>query len=162
MPANELCWQPLHSIGAWKDPSSKENFVSVAILLPTGIGEQPQDIVIRVEKEMQLKVGVAWPKCLADGVELHRKWTQGNSVEKIASYHPRIMSFSNFIERFQSREGDRVLSWATIQLPMNVKPDFTKYLLGYKGATALILYVDLQAPDRNFAVREEKFDVSIN
>lgn len=35
------------------------------------------------------------------------KWIQGNIAEKITSYHPRVMSFSSFIERFQNREGDR-------------------------------------------------------
>lgn len=80
-------------MSVWKDPGSRGNFVSVAIILLIGFAEQPQDLVISVENGNLLKVEVAWPQFLADGVEMHRKLIQGNSNAKIAKYHPRIMSF---------------------------------------------------------------------
>lgn len=72
------------------------------------------------------------------------------------------MAFSNFIKRWKSKQGERMVSWETIKNTTNVNPDFTKYLLVFKESSCIILYVDLQAPDRNFAVKPELFNVSIN
>lgn len=147
-----LLWKPLYLLGSWKDPASKDNIVSVALLLPTGVGELFTDFELSIENENQLLIGVAWPSIIAETETLHRKWIQGDGVEKITNYHPRIMAFANFIERFQQKEGVKIMSSAKIDLPTPVKPDFVKYFLGFKCSNALVLYIDRQAPDRNFAV----------
>ena len=33
-------WLPIHSVWKWQNPSTRENFVTVAILLLSGIGDQ--------------------------------------------------------------------------------------------------------------------------
>jgi len=157
----ELLWNPLYAITSWKDPDTKENIVSVAILLPTGVGEQTNDLIIRIENERTLRIGVMWPRALSISEVLNRKWLTGNGVDSITSYHPRVMGFANFVERFQSKEGDPVFSWCSIDLPMPVKPDFTKHLIGFKNSKAIALYIDLMAPDRNFATKTEEFTVQV-
>ena len=158
----DLSWKPLYLVGSWKEPNSKENIVSVAVLLPTGVGETLSDLEVKVENGNRLLMGVVWPSIIANGETLHRKWIQGNDVEKITNYHPRIMAFVNYVERFQEKEGDRIVSWAKIDLPTPVKPDFIKHFLGFVGSNAVVLYIDLQAPNRNFAVKREQYKISIN
>ena len=105
-----LTWQPLFTVAPWRDLVTKIDYVSVAIVLPTGVGEQPNDVIVRIEDGNKLRVGVAWPLALADSDRLNRKWISGSGVPKIEAQHTRVMAFANFLEKCQDREGDRITS----------------------------------------------------
>lgn len=157
-----LTWQPLYAVAPWRDPVTKEDYISAAVVLPTGVGEQANDIIVRIEDGKKLRVGVAWPLALADSERLNRKWITGSGVPQIEAYHPRVMAFANFVEKYQAHEGERIISWATIDLPNAVKPDFEKHTFGFKDSKTIVVYVDMMSPERNFAKKREEFKIEIN
>ena len=69
-------------IGSWKYPASKEEFVSVTLQLPTGIGEQTDDFQICAENVILLPAEISSPEAISDGKVLHRKWIQGHAIKK--------------------------------------------------------------------------------
>ena len=72
------------------------------------------------------------------------------------------MPFVNFVEKHQLHEGDRIASWATINLPNRVKPDFEKHRFGFKDSKTIVVYVEMMSPERNFAKKREEFKIEIN
>ena len=124
-----LTWGPLSAVAPWRDPVAKEDYISAAVVLPTAVGEQPNDVIVRIDDGKKLRVRVAWPLALTDN---RCKWISGSGVPKIEAYHRQVMEFANFVEKHQAHEGDRIISWATIDLPNRVKPDFEKHTFGFK------------------------------
>ena len=157
-----LTWRPLFAVAPWKDPVAKEDYISAAVVLPTGVGEQPNDVIVRIDDGTKLWVGVAWPLALADSERLNRMWISGSGVTKIEPHHSQVMAFTNFVEKHQAHEGDRIIFWATIDLPNSVKPDFEKHTFGFKDSKTIVVQVEMMLSERNFAGKCEKFKIEIN
>ena len=54
----------MFNLSIWRDPGIKDQKISLGILLPTGIGEKPDDLKVCVENENILKLTVMWPSAL--------------------------------------------------------------------------------------------------
>eukprot|EP00171_Calliarthron_tuberculosum_P003541 IDg3541t1 len=151
-----LQFKPLYMLGSWKDPRTKDDKISIAVLLPSGISEHPGDIVATVVDDWFMQLSVTWPTSFMSTVQLMHIWLQGDGVEKIEDYHPHFQSFSAFRERFQTSEEDKIHSVARIPLPFAVKSDFEQHLLGWHGTSQTVLFLILSAPSRNFTTPTKK------
>ena len=67
-------FMPIFIIGVWED-EREEQRVSVAIHLPSGLLERPQNCEVRVsDNGLALQLTVMWPKCMTDMLYLHKNW----------------------------------------------------------------------------------------
>ena len=114
--SNSLIFNPIYTLSVWKDPSSKDQRISIAILLPTGIGESPGDPKLSVESEKILKISVMWPSAMSSVPQLMRRWLTGQDGPEMKDYHLHVQGFYSFMEKFQSKEGDPIYSTAKIGL----------------------------------------------
>lgn len=156
-----LQFKPFFVLSEWKHQRTKDNRVSVAILLPTGVGEQEGDVRVSVEDGLFLRVDVVWPPALTNVPMLMEMWLQGDGVPKIEDYHPQVQGFYDYLQQFQANQRDKVESFARLPLPFVVKPDFERHVLGWEGSSQIILFVTLSAPDRNFNPDDKKLVVKI-
>jgi len=92
---NPLLFSPIFNLSVWKDPNSKDQCVSVAVLLPTGIGEKPDDLSICVEDENVLKITVMWP----------------TAMTCIGLQESPVLKSRNIIRKFK----DSLLSWKSFK-----------------------------------------------
>ncbi len=148
--SHSLTFKPLYIMSKWKDILAKDARVSVAILLPTGIGEHVGDIKVQVDDEEYLAVGVAWPSSLTEPKILTKKWLVGDEVEMIEGYHLMVENFYKFLSKFQRCKNEQVMSWCRIPLPFPVKPDIKQYVLGWEGTEQIVLFITLFAPEGNY------------
>ena len=146
---NPLQFQPIHLLYTWKDPLSKDDRVSVAILLPTGVSEKPGDLQIALENETVLKITVMWPSATTSVPQLMQKWLSCDIGTAMKEYYPQVQGFFDLLENFQAREGDSVYSTTQIPLLFIVKTDFEPVLLGWEGTNQIVLFVTLSVFDRN-------------
>ena len=80
----------------------------MAVLLPTGVGERPGDLQVRVEDSRYLRVTVTWPPALTDVTMLMSMWLEGNGVPKIEEYHSMVQGFCDYLEQFQEKMRDKI------------------------------------------------------
>lgn len=78
-------FKPIYMIGTWKHPTDNDSLrVSVAILLPSGIGENSDDLTVNVVDDGHyLELCVLWPSAMNDRFMLHKKWLTGFNVPKV-------------------------------------------------------------------------------
>ncbi len=60
------------------------------------------------------------------------------------------------------RKRDLVYSTARIFLPIAVKPDFERVLLGWEGPRQIVLFLTLCAPERNFKKEDDLLVVQMS
>ena len=151
-------FKPPYVMGVWEN-DDEDKRVSVAILIPSGSLTRNKDHFVRVIDDGEtLEIGVIWPRALTDVFYLHRSWTHGE--EKMAERDPRIISFRSFLRRLRNHTDEAITSTARISLPFKVKCDISvmrrnTFRLNWRSSTERILYVTLEAPDRNYIVQED-------
>ena len=62
---NPLSWNTIFIRSLRKDPSTKDDRVSVAVLLPSGVIEKAGDLRVEIEGDDVLKFTVMWPKAMS-------------------------------------------------------------------------------------------------
>ena len=78
--SHNLTFKPLYIMRPWKHRTTKDPRVSVALLLPTAIGENAGDIWVTIEDDEYLSVGMAWPSALTSPKMWTKKWLIGDRV----------------------------------------------------------------------------------
>ena len=159
---NSLQFDPIHVMSVWKDPVSKDNRVSVAVLFTSGVAENSNNLNICVESDNLLKITVMWPSTKTSVPQLMQRWISEEVGKPMMEYHPQIQGFYTLLEKFQSREGDPIYSSASISLPFAVKSDFTRVLLGWEGTEQIVLCKTLFAPDRKYKKEDDSLVVQIS
>ena len=101
--AKSLIFNPIHHLSVWKDPSIENQGISIAILLPTGIGEKPRDLKLSVQSQNILKISVIWPSMMRSVPQLMQRWLTGQDGSEMKDYHPQVQGFYSFSEHFLSR-----------------------------------------------------------
>ena len=110
-----LTFQPMYALSACKDPTSKDQLVSMANLLPTRIGENPSDLKLSVEDNKIFKIKIKWPPATVAVPQLMQGWFCNQEEPEMKSHHPEVQEFYSFLENFQSRKVtlSLILPWRT-------------------------------------------------
>ncbi len=86
-------FKPIFSMGQWEDIVNEDKRVSIAILLPSGVGGEEKNHDLRVSEDgNHLIVSVLWPQALVDVEMLHKSWLDGTPTGELSL---RIQSFKN-------------------------------------------------------------------
>lgn len=147
---------PIHMISNWVEPNTTRKCVSVAILLPSGVG--PGNFSVRViEGGRELEVCIRWPEAFSDLEVLHKKWIRSQESDHIEVYHPKLIGFENCLKQLREKSSHSIESHARIALPIVVDTHiYGKYNLGWKDNSSRVVYVDLKAYEENYAVQHDE------
>lgn len=145
-----LEFKPLYMLSVWKEPSTKDERISVAILLPSGISENIDDITVRIVKGQELELTIPWPSSFMNLKQLMQVWLEGDGVTRIEDYHPHCEGFAAYRMKFQKQETDLIHSKAIIHLPFEVISEFEQHLLGWEGNSQEVLFLILKAPSKMY------------
>lgn len=155
-------FQPLHLTSCWMEPGSTTKCLTVAIMLPSGVGAGQFSLRV-LEGGRQLEIIVNWPAPLVDLSMMHRKWLTAAGPEKIESYHPKLTGFENALKAYREHCKDDVVSTARISLPFQVETHIhAKYNLGWRDSTARMVYVDLKGHEEHYSLVQDEntFEIS--
>ena len=137
-------WVPLYSIWCWQDPNSREKCITVAVVLPSGVGDQNGQVNVYVDNEAYLAIRVDLPSALTNTTQLHKLWLSGATVPQIQNYHPRIQGH---LQALDSMSAETKKSTTKIELPCIVSPQIReKKFLSWKDTTQRVLYCTMVAP----------------
>lgn len=155
-------FSPLHLISEWTEPGTTRRCISLAIVLPSGVGTGQFSTRV-VEGGRELHVTVRLPRPLLDLAFLHKKWLKEGAKERMEKYHPKFLGFENALKNFRARASEDVESTASIPLPFAVETHIdSTHNLGWVDDNTRILYVDLKSYEDNYGVHndENSFDFS--
>jgi hypothetical protein len=134
-------WMPIYAISLWKNGDMDEQ-VTLAILLPSGIGSM-EDSQVRVDDNLyEVHVRVKWPTIASVVSALHSLWN-------LPEYHPKLVGFHDFFSNLRERESDSLYSEATISLPMRVQKTPVEFHRLGDQSGARVLYVTYCAVQKN-------------
>lgn len=147
---------PLNIHSVWNEPGTTTRMITVAIILPSGIG--PGDFSLRVvEGGRELELTVQWPNPLTDLDTMHKKWLLSNGLDHMERYHPKYLGFEAALKHFREHSTDKIESFALFPLPFAVQTHIHgRYNLGWKDNAARMVYVDLKAYDEMYAVLRDE------
>lgn len=151
-------FKPIYIVGELED-QREEQRVTVAILMPSGSFENHRDHDLKVSDDgMSLELCVTWPRSMTDLSFLHK--SEIDLDPKTFEYHPRVLSYRPYLRKLRSKADHKVTSTCAIPLPIQVKRDIAlvrkcSRLFGWHGAGQKVLYVTLEAPDKDYAIDEE-------
>lgn len=95
----------LCSMRNWTDPSTKDDRVSISLLIPTGVSVAYGDVKAEVVDEWFLKDDNSCPKFLTDVSTLTAMWLEGDGSPKESDCHRMISEFHEHMQKFQKQEG---------------------------------------------------------
>lgn len=148
-------FHPLHLISTWTEPDSTNQCVTVAVVLPSGVGSGGFSVRV-LENGRELELVVRMPKQLQDMKLLHRKWLRSTRYDRMEPYHPKIVGFQNALKELRQHTEDFVESTARIALPISVQTHiFAKYNMSWRDDTTKLLYLDLKAPVENYGILQD-------
>lgn len=154
-------FNPLHLTSYWVEPGTTNRMVSVAIVLPSGVG--PEDFSVRVvEGGRELELKVEWPVPLVNLEMLHKKWTDSNKPDRMEKYHPKFLGFEACLKKFRQHSRHIVESIARFALPFPVQTHIVnQYPLGWLQSACRMIYVDLKAYEEEYALErnENSFEI---
>lgn len=147
---------PLYLVSEWAEPGTTNKRLTVAINLPSGVG--PGHFSVRVaEGGRHLELTVEWPEPMVNLENLHKKWLNSTSDDRIEKYHPKYIGFEAALKRFRARDSDIIESTAQIALPFTVQTHVdARFNLGWKENTTRVVYVDLKAYEENYMVMRDE------
>lgn len=148
---------PFHVFTYWTKPGTTTCRITIAIVLPTGIG--PGNFSTKIlEGERILELNVKWPQCLTNLDMLHRNWLCSSGPDHIEKYHPKYLSFGCALKTFREYESDDIQSKVSFSLPFPVEIHIVlKHNLGWKDHSDRVVYIDLKAHSENYVIlRDEK------
>lgn len=111
---DSLRFTPIHAVAEWTN-AALQQIVSVAILLPSGVGTPDASKVRVSEDQHSLQVTAKWPPMMSSVDNLHAFWNQ-KDPGTYPGGHPRMVAFHQFFSFLRERENDDLFSVATIFL----------------------------------------------
>lgn len=153
---HHLSFVPLHLISVWQEPGTMTKCLSVAILLPSGIGEG--DFAWRVIGEGHvLEISVIWPPPLQQPEIMHKKWLNKDNREGFEMYHPKVVGFQLALKQLRKRNSDMVESVARIMLPFPVQAHVrSHHNMAWVESSVRMVYLDLMAVVDEYAHENNK------
>lgn len=142
---DHLSFKPLHLVSTWVEPLTTTKRLSLAIVLPSGIG--PGQLSVRVAEGGQwVELTVAWPDQLVKPEVMHKKWLDPTSTERFESCHPKCIGFENALKKLRARSLDQFESAARIPLPFPAQSHIHgKHNLAWRSNGVRMLHVGLKA-----------------
>ncbi len=64
-----------------------------------------------------------------------------------------------YVEQFQTKQGDAIVSSCTIELPFAVKPDFNEDIITFANSSNTLYLLRFCAPDRHFTSKSSRLRV---
>lgn len=145
--SGDLVFKPLFIISKWVERTTLVKRLTVAVILPSGIGSGDFTISV-VDGGQYLRLAVLWPKPLLDVTVMHR-WKLGDPNNGFMCYHPSVLGFESALRELRKRSSDAVESIARIPLPFVVQTELVskKNLAFREGGGTRMLYVELRAAE---------------
>lgn len=157
----ERSFRPLYLISEWNEPATMTRRISVAILLPSGVGSG--DFTLRVVDGGEfLELTVCWPPTLIDLEIMHKKWLRPDAPGGFQTYHPKLIGFESALKAMRSHSSEIIESTARIRLPFPVQTHIDgKFNLAWRDNSSKMVYVDLKAFVEDYAILKdaEEFEV---
>lgn len=148
---------PLSLQSQWVEPGSTTRMVTVAMVLPTGVGKGQFDVkVLDGGREVELKVML--PEPLSNLRMLHRKWVEtAKDGSKMQMYHPKVLGFEASLKQFRKHSNEKIEATARIALPFPVQNHIAKRdNLGWLDNDCKVVYIDLKAHDDEYLVTRDE------
>lgn len=142
-------------LSVWKAVRTRENRVSAAVLLPSGVCDTPGGISLEIEDEKILKVTVRWPRVFMDVDVLLKQFLEGGEVTKIDRSHPMIGGFEDALRTYQKETDKDIESTTRVELPFSVLPNPPRYLCVYEDTSTAVLIVTMESPRAAFSESNE-------
>jgi hypothetical protein len=133
--AQSATWMPVHYVTDPYTLPTKEfdgvsTFVSVHILLPSGITNKTMKCSVDTETKKALLLEVVWPALMADNNTTFRKWPSTDHL----SFMREIKVRETLGKMPRDEKTKKIKSYATIALPFTVSDDIVDIeLKGLKG-----------------------------
>ena len=148
-------FRPVYTISVWKEPVSRDDRATVAVLLPSGVPESRGGVRVEIEDELVLRITVKWPRVMTDVPRMLRVLIDGSCGTRIDPSHPMVGGFYDALHAVQHEKDAVVESFARIPLPFTVLPRPVKRLCAYQGSAAVVLLVTVEVPASAFADIDE-------
>lgn len=152
---------PLALISQWDEAITTCEMLSVAIVLPSGVG--PGDFKVRVIEDGDvLELTVSWPMPLVNIEMMHAKWLKCDEQGKLIStdvtpHHPKILGFQKKLRMVREHLEKTPESVARFGLPITVQQQVVdQFNLGWVNDTTRMVYVDLRSVQNNYASVNDK------
>lgn len=141
----EKAVKPLYLLSQWVEPGTMTKRLSVAIVLPSDIGQGHFSVRV-VDGGEYLELTVIWPTSLIDISVMHRKWLAPGASGGFAVYHPKFLGFEVAPKELRERSSDSIEPVARVPLPFLVQSHIPgKYNLAWRDSAVKMLYIDLTA-----------------
>ena len=156
----ELVFKPLYLLAEWDELGNKTKHVTVAIVLPSGVGKGGFSLHVPDHGET-LELSVYWPSPLVDLQKMHGKWINGKSATD-SFLHRVILAFENALRKKRSRASERVTSTARIPLPIQVQTHIErKHNLAWADSSTRMIYVDLKARAEEYGMVDDTSEFEV-
>ena len=97
-----LEFRPLFLLSTWKDPESRDDRVTAAVLMPSGLNEKRGDIRVEIEEERYLRITVSWPNILMNAENLLDSIINGKCGYRIHKTHPMVSGFRDALHELSN------------------------------------------------------------
>ncbi|MEM6687231.1 MAG: hypothetical protein AAF617_15725 [Bacteroidota bacterium] len=152
---------PLYLISQWQEPVTTTKRVTVAIILPSGVGVGAFKVRV-IEEGDVLELTVNWPKPLVDIEFMHRKWMSQDEGKLVTSVSPKLLGFEKTLRQMRNNRSETVSSVARIGLPITVQSHIeSKYNIAWKDDHSRMVYVDLKAVVDDYATVNDTNDFDV-
>ena len=144
-----LQWTPVSVQSQFEDYNLR-SWVTVGILLPSGVND-PKDMKVRLSDSLdQLVLSVKWPDFMGDVDQLEAALDDHLDDEKSGEkvLHPRTHGFHKFFSMLRGQEGDELYSSGFIPLPFTCdKASLSITPISKKSLGLKVVFVDVRALD---------------
>ena len=140
-------------ISTWREEKTMIKRVTVAIVLPSGVGRGQFSIRV-AEGGRHLELMVRWPRPLINISLMHKKFLISTG-ETYTDYHPEFLGFMDALRKLRARAADWVETTTRIHLPFVVESHFKKENLAWKDDETKMVYVRLKAFVEEYAVEND-------
>ena len=136
---------PLHMCSVWQEPGTTLQRITVAIILPSGVGAEEFKVrVIEDGDVLELTVRDGRSLSLISSSCTKNGWIEGGS--SFTDFHPKFLGFEATLRRMRENLSSEVSSVARIGLPFTVQSHIDDVQpIGWIGHHDRMIYVDLKA-----------------
>ena len=157
----QLTFKPLYLSSCWVERETTKKRITVAIVLPSGVGTGNFSLRI-LENGMSIELKVVWPNPLANLNIMYRKWPS-DPTDPIKKYHPKMIEFESSLNELRDRSSEFIESYARIPLPFCVQTHIErKNHLAWRDSAVKMVYLYLKATMEDYVVLHdnEEFEIS--
>ena len=134
----------------WQEPGTTTKRITVAIILPSGVGSG--DFRVRIiESGDVLEMVIYWLKPLTDIHYMHKKWLSDQD-SSFSDFHPKFLGFESALRDMREDTYSKVSSTARIGLPFTVQSHIVSISnICFSNDGSNMTYIDLRAIVEEYA-----------